>query len=360
MATYDAGIVTAYGAAVRGGYTGTYEEFCAQQAGYAQSAAAVEQAKEDVEELIESIPADYSQLSDDVSTLKEDYDDIDDRVTALEGGGSGSGLTEDIKAAMLQIAQKVAYVDAQGQTYYDALYDALYPPADLVSISAVYTQSGTVYDTDTLDSLKADLVVTAHMSDQTTRTVTEYTLSGTLTVGTSTVTVTYGGKTTTFNVTVSEASPLYQLPEIASTTVSTYTGSLINIDDVTAYLDSSSTGKGCYFNNDGTLTNAASGANWFSLSEGDEWVMRLEDITITGNENSANKLTVALKNNSGTTKVSSGDISITQTGDSTMEDIEVSGTVTADTENLNLFVYVHRRMTVNFKFRFYVNGVWYA
>ena len=29
--TYSAGIVTAYGAAVRGGYTGTYEEFCAEQ-----------------------------------------------------------------------------------------------------------------------------------------------------------------------------------------------------------------------------------------------------------------------------------------------------------------------------------------
>lgn len=72
----------------------------------------------------------------------------------------------------------------------------------LSSISAVYTQSGTVYDTDTLDSLKPDLVVTAHYSDQTTETVTSYTLSGTLTEGTSTVTVSYSGKTTTFAVTV--------------------------------------------------------------------------------------------------------------------------------------------------------------
>lgn len=200
--TYNAGIVTAYGAAVRGGYTGTYEEFCRQQAGYAQSAAAVEQAKEDVQELVDSIPADYTQLSEDVSLLKEDSDDLDERVTALEQGGSGSGLTEDIKAAMLQIAQKVAYIDAQGQTYYDAMYNALYPPADLVSISAVYTQSGTVYDTDTLDSLKEDLAVTAHYSDQTTETVTTYTLSGTLAEGTSIITVSYYGKTTTFNVTV--------------------------------------------------------------------------------------------------------------------------------------------------------------
>lgn len=82
--------------------------------------------------------------------------------------------------------------------------------ATLTSISAVYTQSGTVYDTDTLDSLKADLVVTAVYSDSSTSTVasTDYTLSGTLTEGTSTITVAYGGKTTTFTVTVDVDSRL--------------------------------------------------------------------------------------------------------------------------------------------------------
>ena len=147
-------------------------------------------------------------VESDVSDLKDDLSDMDDRVTALEEGGSGSGLTDDIKQALLQLAEKVAYIDEDGQDYYDALESALYPPADLVSISCVYTQSGTVYDTDSLDSLKSDLVVTAHMSDSTTQTVTAYTLSGTLTQGTSTITVSYGGKTTTFNVTVT-ASPQY-------------------------------------------------------------------------------------------------------------------------------------------------------
>ena len=85
--------------------------------------------------------------------------------------------------------------------------------AELVSISAVYTQSGTVYDTDTLDSLKADLVVTATYDDSSTETVpsADYTLSGTLTTGTSVITVSYAGFTTTFNVTVTHyvAPPLY-------------------------------------------------------------------------------------------------------------------------------------------------------
>lgn len=75
---------------------------------------------------------------------------------------------------------------------------------ELESISAVYTQSGTVYDIDDIDSLKDDLVVTATYSDSTTETIpsTDYTLSGTLTVGTSTIYVVYGDKTTTFNVSV--------------------------------------------------------------------------------------------------------------------------------------------------------------
>ena len=114
-------------------------------------------------------------------------------------------LPSTFKAALLQLAQKVAYIDDRGSDYYQDLYDALYPPAELVSISAVFTQGQTVvYDTDNLDILKSMLVVTGTYDDQSTETIpsTGYTLSGTLTAGTSTVTVSYGGKTTTFTVTV--------------------------------------------------------------------------------------------------------------------------------------------------------------
>lgn len=219
-------------------------------------------------------------------TQKYDYNALDN-IPEVEG------LSEEAKQALLQLAQKVAYIDDQGQTYYDDLYDALYPPRSLDSIDAVfnqgstviydtaslnslkqyltvtanysdgtremlsdsaytltgtltvgtstvtasyqgktdtfavtvteapvldsitaiYTQSGTVYDDDTLDSLKADLVVTAHYSDSSTQTVpaADYTLSGTLTVGTSIITVSYGGKTTTFNVTVTHAVTMFSV-----------------------------------------------------------------------------------------------------------------------------------------------------
>lgn len=117
------------------------------------------------------------------------------------------GDTAAFKVAILQLAQKVAYIDEYGQNYYDDLYDALYPPVPLASISAVFNQgSAVVYDTNTLDDLKPMLTVTATYEDQTTGVVTNYTLSGTLTVGTSVITVSYRDKTTTFNVVVTEGN----------------------------------------------------------------------------------------------------------------------------------------------------------
>lgn len=75
----------------------------------------------------------------------------------------------------------------------------------LSSITAEYTQGSTVvYPTTSLDSLKNNLVVKANYSDssQATLSSSDYSLSGTLTVGSSTITVTYSGKTTTFTVNV--------------------------------------------------------------------------------------------------------------------------------------------------------------
>lgn len=207
---------------------------------------------------------------------------------------AGAGMTDDLKEALLQIAEKAVYIDAGGQQYYDDLYNALYPPvpatgitlnksairmldlgdeetlvatvtpadtsdtvvwessdtdiatvdqhgkvtaigygsttitatagsvsatcaiavAALSGITAVFTQGGqTIYSDDTLDSLKQYLTVTATYSDGETEDVPaeDYTLSGTLTVGTSTITVTYGEETDTFEVTVTQAVTRYTI-----------------------------------------------------------------------------------------------------------------------------------------------------
>lgn len=206
--------------------------------------------------------------------------DMDNQIEFLSN--QGSSFSDNFKEALLNCFENVAWINENGQTYYDALYDSLYPDnmwfitntltgcttsnnatsilknnsyvatitanqgytlsgatvsitmggndvtnlyyssgsinipnvtGDLVitvtatsavtSISAVFTQgSAIIYDTDSLNTLRQYLTVTATYADSTTATVSDYTLSGTLTAGTSTITVSYGGKTSTFTVTV--------------------------------------------------------------------------------------------------------------------------------------------------------------
>lgn len=73
------------------------------------------------------------------------------------------------------------------------------PEVNLSSISVTY--SGGDVAVGTAVSELTGIVVTAHYSDGTRGTVTEYTLSGTIAEGTNIITVSYGGLTTTFTVT---------------------------------------------------------------------------------------------------------------------------------------------------------------
>ena len=138
-----------------------------------------------------------------LSGVAADAKKTGDEISDLKSQINRSGLSEEFKSALYNLVTHIGmWTDGNAQTYIDDLYDAMNPPTNLSYITAVYTQSGTVYDTDTLNDLKSDLVVTAHYDDLTTDTITFYALSGTLEEGTSTITVTYMGKTTTFDVTV--------------------------------------------------------------------------------------------------------------------------------------------------------------
>lgn len=128
--------------------------------------------------------------------------DVDVRVNVVPVSTTVVGIHDDIKQALLNCFQHVAWKGTDGSEYYSALEAAL-NEKKILNITAVYTQSGTVYDTDSLGSLKSDLVVTAYYDDGTTADVTSAcTLSGTLTEGTSTITATYQEKSDTFSVTV--------------------------------------------------------------------------------------------------------------------------------------------------------------
>lgn len=116
--------------------------------------------------------------------------------------GKISTLDSTTKKALMDIVENIGlWADGNGQKYIDNLKNALYT-SPLSSISAIYTQNKTIYVDDDLDVLKEDLVVTGIYTDGSSINITDYTLSGTLSVGTSTITVLKDGKTTTFEVIV--------------------------------------------------------------------------------------------------------------------------------------------------------------
>ena len=144
--TYSAGIVTAYGAAVRGGYTGTYEEFCAQQAAFAENAeqvsedrAAVEQIKNTFEN--QTVPAAVQQVTQagasQVQAVQAAGDDEESdisaagstQVQAVQSAGSTqvqavqtAGATQ-VTAVQGAGTTQVAAVNAAGATQVDAVED---------------------------------------------------------------------------------------------------------------------------------------------------------------------------------------------------------------------------------------------
>lgn len=52
---------------------------------------------------------------------------LDHMERGIEDANAGSGLTDEMKEALLACFEKVAWIDDDGQDYYDDLYAALYP-----------------------------------------------------------------------------------------------------------------------------------------------------------------------------------------------------------------------------------------
>lgn len=116
------------------------------------------------------------------------------------------GLSQEAKAALLACFDHVYWTGDNGDTYYQALHDALYPASGLASITAVFSPgTATIYSDDNLNTLKAYLTVTGLYENGQSKAITDYALSGSLSVGTNTITVSCDGKITTFSVTVANA-----------------------------------------------------------------------------------------------------------------------------------------------------------
>lgn len=191
-----------------------------------EQAAQIEQNKTDIADLRAEIE-DKQPKGDYVKTVNGNKPDATGNVVVDTGGnGSGQNATNaDVSSIKTVLGNLMTIIKAQVEddagtpqgynmdvsglvAQNDALISALGNSGDtdgddtertLTSISATY--SGGSVTAGTAVSALTGVVVTAHYSDGTSEAVTGYTLSGTISEGSNTITVSYGGKTTTFTVT---------------------------------------------------------------------------------------------------------------------------------------------------------------
>ena len=122
----------------------------------------------------------------------------------------------------------IVFVDSAGELFNERAVRVFGPlQKQLISIAVTKNPNKLTYlDGDAFD--KTGMVVTAYYDDNTSAVVTDYTISGySSTVGTKIITVSYGGKTATFTVTVNSRVP-------SNITSSTYTVSGDNISKIAA------------------------------------------------------------------------------------------------------------------------------
>lgn len=193
----------------------------------AEGATQVQAVEDKGAEVLESIPDDYEEKMDQVNDYLENLVVVSDTQPESESNKlwiedqaeeeievptyeefeslfGELGNIPAIKTALLQIAQKVAYIDDDGEKYYRDLHNAFYSP---IAISVAFSQGNrTVFSNAELDSLKEFITVTATYfgGHESVLNPSEYDLTGELTAGTSTVTAKAGNATDTFDVVVTE------------------------------------------------------------------------------------------------------------------------------------------------------------
>ena len=144
--TYTAGYVTAYGAAVRGGYTGTYEEFCAEQAKFGENAAAVAQAKEDVANMQDQVEQAAATFTG--TTVPAAVTTVQEAGAAQVQAVQGEGTMQAAAVETVGAQQKTA-VEAAGSDAVDAVEAAETAATDAVTaaqtaaVQAVQAESTT-------------------------------------------------------------------------------------------------------------------------------------------------------------------------------------------------------------------------
>lgn len=116
-----------------------------------------------------------------------------------DGTTTPQAYSPDISEIASQTDRLIANLNSGSEEEPDTPVEPDNPEITLTSISATYTGGNVAVGTALTDL--TGITVTATYSDGSTANVTGYTLSGTIAEGSNTITVSYGGKTTTFTVT---------------------------------------------------------------------------------------------------------------------------------------------------------------
>ena len=269
MSKIDLGSVSAFDIAVKNGYAGTEADWVNDIANAGENAEAAQQSASQAQEsaaqalsAADESKADYTQIEsgfnvlsarmDEFTSLEEGSTTGDAELADVRIGADGTTyanagtavrtqfnkiktdltkVPEEVKTIltnMMQLFSAVSLynddvdVSSIGAETNDLIEElaVIYPP--LVSIDAVFTQEGALYPDTTLDDLKQYLTVTGTFSNGAIREITDYTLSGTIAVGTQTITASVDGITDTFTVAISEYGAVYDGTSFLDTGVNLY------------------------------------------------------------------------------------------------------------------------------------------
>lgn len=171
---------------------------------------------EDIEEIAskvkvatsaDKITYDDSQTQLGATNVQEAIGKVSEQIGDLKENGTtgGTGLSAEAIDKLEEVGNYLVYTTADGGSKWTELIAILRSGSSgeetevtLSSISATYS-GGSVLVGTSVNALTG-IVVTAKYSDGSTKTVTGYTLSGTIAEGSNTVTISYGGKSTTITV----------------------------------------------------------------------------------------------------------------------------------------------------------------
>lgn len=166
-----------------------------------------------IEEYLKENPINGGASEEELAQIqanKNDINNLSEQINQLKQSGAG-GVTKAMSDSLWAIVQKTAYAEVLTEAELLAFKNAWgiehneeepdipdTPEVTLTNITVNYTGGDVVTGTNLTDL--TGITVKAHYSDNTSDTVTDYTLSGEIVEGSNTITVTYKDKKATFIV----------------------------------------------------------------------------------------------------------------------------------------------------------------